>query len=360
LRILVTGCHGYIGSVLTPMLSNEGHQVLGLDSDLFAHCVLGEPPAEVPCLNVDLRDVRESDLASCDAVIHLAALSNDPLGNLDPGLTFAINHLASVRLARLARRAGVARFLVSSSCSSYGAGAGDELLTEEAPLNPLTPYGHSKVIADREISLLADDDFSPVFLRNATAYGFSPRLRLDLVLNDFVAAAFATGRITMQSDGSPWRPLVHVEDIGRAFLALLTAPREVVHNQSFNVGRTSENYRVGQLAEIVMDVVPGCRVEYAPGARPDKRCYRVDCGKLARAVPGFEPRWNARLGAEQLCEAYRRSGLLAADIAGTRFVRLRQLQELLAKGRLEPSLRWLSDPFDAPAGGRLVSLPPVR
>jgi nucleoside-diphosphate-sugar epimerase len=352
LRILVTGCHGYIGSVLTPILLNEGHQVLGLDSDLFAHCTLGEAPAAVPCLNVDLRDVREIDLAGCDAIIHLAALSNDPLSNLDPELTYAINHLASVRLARLARRAGVTRFLVSSSCSSYGAGAGDELLTEEAPLNPVTPYGHSKVLADREISLLADDDFSPVFLRNATAYGFSPRLRLDLVLNDFVAAACITGRITMQSDGSPWRPLVHVEDICRAFLALLTAPREVVHNQSFNVGQTTENYRVGQLTEIVMEVVPGCQVEYAPGAQPDKRCYRVDCGKMARSVPSFKPRWNARLGAEQLCEAYRRNELTAEDLAGTRYVRLRQLQELLAEGRLEPSLRWRSDPLDASADGR--------
>ncbi len=196
------------------------------------------------------------------------------------------------------------------------------------------------MLADREIALLADDDFSPVFLRNATAYGFSPRLRLDLVLNDFVAAACVTGRITMQSDGTPWRPLVHVEDICRAFLALLTAPREVVHNQAFNVGRTSENYRVGQLAEIVRDIVPGCQVEYAPGAGPDKRCYRVDCGKLARTVPSFKPRWNARLGAEQLYEAYRRTGVSAGDLAGTRYVRLRQLQELLVEGRLDASLRW--------------------
>jgi nucleoside-diphosphate-sugar epimerase len=312
----------------------------------------------VPCLNIDLRDVRESDLTDCDAVIHLAALSNDPLSNLDPELTYAINHLATVRLARLARRAGVTRFLVSSSCSSYGAGAGDELLTEDAPLNPVTPYGRSKVLADREISLLADDNFSPVFLRNATAYGFSPRLRLDLVLNDFVAAACVSGRITMQSDGTPWRPLVHVEDICRAFLALLTAPREVIHNQSFNVGRTLENYRVGQLAEIVKDIVPGCRVEYAPGAGPDKRCYRVDCGKLASAVPGFKPRWTARQGAEQLYEAYRRNGVSAGDLAGNRYVRLRQLQTLLTEGRLDPSLRWRFSPLDAPADARAAVAAP--
>jgi nucleoside-diphosphate-sugar epimerase len=340
MRVLVTGSHGYIGSVLMPMLLDAGHRVHGLDGDWFASCRFFACRNRWTHASVDLRDVRAEDLDGFDAVVHLAALSNDPLSDLDPELTYQINHLASVRLARLARQAGVARFLFSSSCSMYGA-ADDDFLTEEAAFNPVTPYGRSKVLAERDISLLADDDFSPIFLRNATAYGISPRLRLDLVLNDFVAAACTTGRIYIRSDGTPWRPVVHVEDICGAFIAALEAPREAVHNQAFNIGRTDENYRVSEMAEIVSELVPHSRVESAPDGGPDKRCYRVDCGKAERSLPGFQPRWNVHRGVEQLRDAYHRYGLTATDIASSKFVRLRWLRELLDEKRLGSDLRWM-------------------
>lgn len=339
MQVLVTGCHGYIGSVLVPMLEAEGHHVLGLDTDLFADCVFGPPPPERPYRLLDVRDVQRADLEGFEAVVHLAALSNDPLGNLDPSLTREINHEASVRLARLAKDAGVRRFLFSSSCSIYGA-SGDGLTTEQAEFNPVTPYGESKVHSDRALARLADERFSPVLLRNATAYGLSPRLRLDLVLNDLVATALVTGRVLIKSDGSPWRPLVHVEDICRAFAAVLTAPREAIHNQAFNVGRTEENYRIADVAEIVRGAVPGSRIEYAPGGGPDKRCYRVDCGKIARGLPAFRPRWNVRRGARQLAEGLRDAGLTAADLHGGRFHRLATLQKQIEDGRIGPDLRW--------------------
>lgn len=338
MRVLVTGSSGYLGSVLAPRVRAAGYEVLGLDSRLFADRRFGPPAEEVPEHVVDVRDVRLEHLSGCDAVLHLAALSNDPLSNLDPELTYDINYRASIRLARLAKEAGVARFVFSSSCSLYGA-AGDEFLSEQAEFHPVTAYGHSKVLAEREIAALADERFSPTFLRNATAYGDSPRLRLDLVLNDFVASAVSGGVILIKSDGTPWRPVVHVEDICSAFLAVLAAPREAIHNQAFNVGRTEENYRVSQLAEIVAGVVPGSRVEYAAGGCPDRRCYRVDCGKIARALPGFRPQWTVERGAAQLYEAFRRYGAPSLAAGDIRYLRLPTLQGLLAAGAVGSDLR---------------------
>jgi len=285
------------------------------------------------------RDATPADLEGFHAVLHLAGLSNDPLGNLNPQLTYEINHLASVHLAQSAKQAGVERFVFSSSCSTYGS-AGDKILDESAEFNPVTPYGTSKVLVERDVSKLADSRFSPTFLRNATAYGVSPRLRFDLVLNNLVAWAFTTGRVYIKSDGTPWRPIVHIEDISRAFLAALEAPREVVHNEAFNVGRSEENYQVRDLAEIVKETVPGCKIEYAADAGPDKRCYRVDFSRISRALPGFQPQWDARKGARELYEAYQKVDLRHEDFEGARFKRIDHLQGLLASRRLDSTLRW--------------------
>jgi nucleoside-diphosphate-sugar epimerase len=339
MRVLVTGHLGYIGTVMTPLLTAAGHDVVGLDSDLYAECTFGPPLAEVPELRKDLRDVDLRDLDGFDAVIHLAGLSNDPLGNLNPDLTYDINHRASVRLAELAKQAGVSRYLFSSSCSTYGA-AGDKILDETAKFNPVTPYAHSKVLVERDLALLADDKFSPTYLRNATAYGVSPRLRFDLVLNNLVAWGMCTGKILMKSDGTPWRPIVHIEDISRAFLAALEAPRETVHDRAFNVGRNEENYRIRELAQIVMETVPGCQTDFAEGAGPDKRCYRVDFSRIARELPGFQPQWDARKGARELHEAYRRVGITLDEFEGPRYKRIDHIQRMLQSARLDENLRW--------------------
>ena len=312
MHVLVTGHAGYIGAVLVPLLEAEGHEVSGLDVGWFEECTFGAAPSGVPGARVDLRDMRAADLSGADAVIHLAALSNDPLGDLDPALTSEINHLASVRLATLAKQAGVRRFLFSSSCSLYG-GGGAAALTETADFMPLTPYAESKVLVERDVARMAGDRFSPVFLRNATAYGVSPRLRVDLMVNSLVGHAITTGDVLILSDGTPWRPLVHVEDIARAFLAALVAPKERIHNQAFNVGRDGENYRVREVAAIVAELVPGSRVRYAAGGGPDRRSYRVDFDKIARLLPEFAPRWTVRRGIEELAAA---SGTLK-DISAT-------------------------------------------
>jgi len=324
---------------MAPLLAEAGHEVVGLDSGLFEQCTFGEPPRQFPYIRKDIRDATPADLEGFHAVLHLAGLSNDPLGNLNPQLTYEINHLASVHLAQSAKQAGVERFVFSSSCSTYGS-AGDKILDESAEFNPVTPYGTSKVLVERDVSKLADSRFSPTFLRNATAYGVSPRLRFDLVLNNLVAWAFTTGRVYIKSDGTPWRPIVHIEDISRAFLAALEAPREVVHNEAFNVGRSEENYQVRDLAEIVKETVPGCKIEYAADAGPDKRCYRVDFSRISRALPGFQPQWDARKGARELYEAYQKVDLRHEDFEGARFKRIDHLQGLLASRRLDSTLRW--------------------
>ena len=339
MRVLLTGHLGYIGTVMVPMLQAAGHDTVGLDSDLFEQCTFGNGIVKIPSIRKDVRDVEAADLRGYDAVLHLAGLSNDPLGDLNPDLTFEINHLASVRLAKLAKQAGVPRFIFSSSCSNYGAG-GEDLLNEQSGFNPVTPYGVSKVRVEQDVAKLADDNFSPTFLRNATAYGVSPRLRFDLVLNNLVAWAFATGKVFIKSDGTPWRPIVHIADISRAFIAALEAPREVVHNQAFNVGRNEDNYRIRELADIVKETVPGCIIEYAKDAGPDKRCYRVDSGKILRTLPAFKPQWNARKGAQELYDAYQKVGLRVEDFEGPKYKRIDHIKKLLSTGRLGPDLRF--------------------
>ncbi len=338
MRVLVTGHKGYIGSIAAPMLKAAGHEVVGLDIDLFAGCNFGGAADSIPELQMDLRDVAKADLRGFDAVVHFAALSNDPLGDLNPDITYEINHAGSMNLARAAKEAGVRRFVFSSSCSTYGA-AGDVFHDETSTLSPVTAYADSKVLVERELSQMADSRFSPTCMRNATAYGVSPRLRLDIVLNDLVARALTTGRVYIMSDGTPWRPIIHIEDIVQAVIRVLESPVEVIHNEVFNVGQTEENYRIREIAEVVQETVPGCSIEYAPNGGPDKRCYRVDCGKIRRVLPSFRPQWDVRKGAKQLYDAYCKAGLTFRDIEQGRYVRISQIRRLKEAGQLDSSLR---------------------
>jgi nucleoside-diphosphate-sugar epimerase len=342
MKVLLTGHKGYIGTVAAEMVRNAGHEVTGLDTNLFTGCDFGNAGATIPEIQKDIRQLALSDVQGFDAVLHLAALSNDPLGNLDSDLTYDINHRAAVKLAELAKKAGVNRFVFASSCSTYGA-AGDDFLTESADLNPVTAYGESKVFVERDVAKLADANFSPTFMRNATAYGASPRLRLDIVLNDFVAAALTKGKIHIKSDGTPWRPIVHIRDIIAAMLRVLDAPKETIHNEVFNVGDTKENYRISELADMVKATVPGCEIEYAPGGGPDKRCYRVSCDKIARVL-GFKAQWTAQKGAEELYQSYKSGGMTAEDVDKGRYIRIRNIQRLQNAGKLDATLHWIGQP----------------
>jgi nucleoside-diphosphate-sugar epimerase len=338
MKVLLTGHRGYIGAVLTPMLLARNHSVVGMDSDLYRSCTFVGELAEVPTLEKDIRDADVDDLRGFDAIIHLAGLSNDPLGDYRPSLTEDVNSKASVKLAHLAKKAGVPRFLYASSCSSYGA-SGADFLDESASFNPVTPYGKSKVDVELAVAPMADDSFSPTFLRASTAYGLSPRIRFDLVVNNLTAWAFTTSQVYLKSDGSPWRPIVHVEDIASAYIAALEADRDLIHNQAFNVGQTTENYQIREIAQLVKEVVPNSKVEFAPDAGPDLRCYRVDCNYIARRLHGFKPQWTARRGIEQLYDAYCRTGITLDDFEGERFKRIAHIKKLISDGEVDDNLR---------------------
>ncbi len=339
MKVLVTGHRGFIGTVMVPILLKEGFDVTGLDTDLYRFCTYGDEPVAIPSIDKDVRDVEKDDLKGFDAIVHLAALSNDPLGNINADLTYDINHKASVRIAEMAREVGVKRFLFASSCSMYGK-AGEDVLDESADFNPVTPYAKSKVYVERDVAPMASDSFSPVFLRNATAYGVSPRIRFDLVINNLVAWAYTTGKILLKSDGTPWRPLVHIEDITQAVVCALKAEREVIHNLAVNVGSNSQNYQMRDLANFVKEVVPNCEIEYADGAGPDTRCYRVNFDKIHSVFPNFKTKWTAKMGVEQCYESYRKFGLNKDDYEGIKYKRIAHIMNLIEEGKLDTNLHW--------------------
>lgn len=343
MRILVTGHLGYIGVVLTPMLSARGHDVVGLDSDLFQGCTFAGDIPRYPNLGLDLRafcanqEQAVDTLSDFDAVIHLAGLSNDPLGDYRPSLTHDLNAVAAITLAQHAKHAGVSRFLFASSCSNYGA-AGEEFIDEQGALNPVTPYGKSKAAAEVGVRALADENFSPTFLRASTAHGMSPRIRFDLVVNNLAAWAFASGQVLLKSDGMSWRPLVHVEDIAHAYTVIVESARELVHNRSFNIGQTSENFRVRDVAEIVRDVIPGSNIRFSENAGPDKRNYRVNCDLIARTLPAWKPQWTVQRSVEQLYEAFQSHNITVDEFEGDRFKRIDHIKRRIADGELTPDL----------------------
>ena len=338
MKVLLTGHAGYIGTVLTPMLLERGHEVTGLDSELFRDCSFLSEPVAIPCIRKDIRDVTVDDLAGFDAVIHLAGLSNDPLGDYDPSLTYSINGDASIRLGQLAKQAGVQRFAYASSCSNYGASP-SSFIDESGAFAPVTPYGESKVNAEAGLTVLADDSFSPTFLRASTAYGLSPRLRFDLVVNNLTAWSVASGQVRMKSDGTPWRPIVHVADIALAYICVIEAERALVHNTAFNVGTTNENFQIRDIAAMINKVVPNSRITFADEAGPDLRNYRVDCNHIARTLHAFKPQWTCQRGIEQLYDAYCSAGITIEDFEGPKFNRIAHVKKLLAANELDETFR---------------------
>lgn len=341
MKILVTGHKGFIGTTMVPYLQSLGHTVRGIDSDLYRNSTYGSPPQPVEEIIKDVRDIEPADIEGIDAIVNLAALSNDVLGDLNPEVTYEINYRAVIRLAEIARKLGIQRYVFASSCSMYGAASGDKALDETAEFNPVTAYARSKVLVEQELSQMASDEFSPTFMRNATAYGVSPRIRFDVVINNLTAWAYTTGQVHMKSDGTPWRPVVHIEDISRAVAAVLAAPREKIHNEAFNVGRNSENFQIKELARFVIEAVPNCEISFAEGAGPDTRNYRVNFDKYEKAFPDFPLQRDAQTGARDIYQAYRRTGLHREDYEGPRYKRIAQLKSLLESGQLDESMRWV-------------------